>query len=140
MGAGAQKTQAKAAAAVGEYNAQLEELETVQSDADAQENIRRQRLLGRQFQGEQRAAMAGSGVVMGTGSPLELEGITAGILELQVQDAARKADLGRRAGFARARMARWAGENQATGYKMASYGTILGSAANAVGSYVSARG
>lgn len=139
MQMGAQKTQAKVSEATGRYNAALEINEADQAFADAQEQIRRSREMGRRFQGQQRAAMSTSGVVMGTGSPLDVEGQTAGLLELDIQEQARAAELKRRAGYSRAAMSLWAGENQATGYKLASYGTLLGGAANAWNTYQQTR-
>lgn len=116
-----QKQQAKTAAAVGEYNAKVAEAEALTIDMEARENLRRRRQTNKSFLARQRARFVSSGVVEDTGTPLEVQAETAGLLEMEALDAnrvARQQAEQRRAG---ATYSRLSGQSQA-----AYYGTMAG--------------
>jgi len=124
MQAKAQREQAKVAEQTAAYNSKLQENQAIQGDMEDREAIRRERAVNAKLKGEQRAAIGGSGVTA-VGSPLEVLGETAGLMELNIMDSARAAEARRRSGFAQASMTRWEGANLAEGYRKQATGTIL---------------
>lgn len=110
--------------------ADMVEIATQQADIEARENIRRTRVEQRSFTGAQRAAVASSGVVGTTGSPMDILGRTAALQELQIQDQARQASAEYSAGFAKAKQIRVAGKSALKGAKRASVGTLISTAAS----------
>jgi hypothetical protein len=124
MQAKAQRESARVAEKTAEYNAKSQENQAIQADMEDREAIRRERAVNATLKGEQRAAIGGSGVTA-VGSPLEVLGETAGLMELNIMDSARAAEARRRSGFANAAMTRWEGSNIASGYRKQATGTIL---------------
>lgn len=116
--------------------AQMVEQATIQADNEARQQIARLRRDQRSFTGEQRARMAGAGVVSTVGSPMDILGRTAALQELQIQDMARTASTAYSSGFAKARQIRVAGKAALSGAKRAALGTQLSTAANLASNYL----
>lgn len=119
-----QRRQAAITEKVAEYNAKVTENQAIQAEMEDREQSRRDRVMAHKILGESRAAIGASGVTT-AGSPLEVLGETAGMLELQAQDASRASEAALRRGKAAATMTRYEGYNQATGLRNAAKGTIL---------------
>lgn len=130
----AAQTQKATAKSVSEYNAKLQENQTIQGDMEARENSNRQRRMNRLTMSSQRAQLAKMGVSE-TGSPLAVLAETAGLLEMQVQDEKRANEARRRAGFASAEMTRVEGRQLASAYNKQAQATLLSGAANMAGQY-----
>jgi NADH dehydrogenase FAD-containing subunit len=94
----------------------------------AAENARRARVNNRRDLARIRGTMAGTSGMEFSGSFADAFAETAGRLEMQVQDAARAADLEARNARSRGDMALWEGRTQAAALKMRSYGTLLSDA------------
>ena len=77
--------QAKAAAQVANYNANVDIAQAQQEAMDANANIARQRQEDQSYLSQQRAQLAASGVLSDTGSPLAVQATTAGRMEQDVQ-------------------------------------------------------
>ncbi len=131
-----QSGQAQKAAA--NYNARVQEAQAIQQDMENRENIRRERKAGQGLLSSQRQKLGASGVVIQTGSPLELLGRTAGELELRAQDAARAARAGRsnlQYGLSQSKMTKWEGKQAATAATLGATGTILQGSGQAFAMY-----
>ena len=128
-----QSGQAQKAAA--NYNARVQEAQAIQQDMENRENIRRERKAGQGFLSSQRQKLGASGVVIQTGSPLEVLGRTAGELELRAQDAARAGRSNLQYGLSQAKMTKWEGKQAATAATLGATGTILQGAGQAYGMY-----
>jgi len=124
----AQKS-AEAAETVADYNAKILQDQAINAQLEAAEQSRRDRVLARKFLGAQRAQYAGAGVLM-AGSPLEVLGETAGLLELEIQDRTRKAEMDRRLAMSKSAMTRWEGAQLASGYRKQGVASILSTASN----------
>lgn len=109
ISAGMAISSASAQRQAAKHNARVEENAAMQADLDARESLRRFREQAKRFMGAQRAAIAGSGTLGTTGSPLEILGKTAGDLEIQAQDQMTVASRSYGASVARAGMMRWEG-------------------------------
>jgi hypothetical protein len=83
---------ARATMAAADYNYLLAENQAQLADMTGRENIRRMRVEGRKTMNTQQARYAKAGVVVETGTPLEVMAETAGLIELNVLDEKRKAD------------------------------------------------
>lgn len=134
-----QRSAAKTASGNAAYGAQLRENEAIQEEREAREQIRRDRMAARKVKGQQRAAIASSGVAM-TGSPLEASVETAGALELAALESSRKASMAESRGFAEAGRIRQAGASQARQLKAGANQSLIGGLASAGFSYASVRG
>lgn len=75
-----------------EYNAMLSENKALLADMTGRETISRMRKEGGKLMATQTARFAKSGVVMDTGTPLEVMADTAGMIELNVLDRKRQAE------------------------------------------------
>ena len=128
-----QAGQAQKAAA--NYNARVQEAQAIQQDMENRENIRRERKAGQGFLSSQRQKLGASGVVIQTGSPLEVLGRTAGEIELRAQDAARAGRSNLQYGLSQAQMTKWEGKQAATAATLGATGTILQGAGQAYGMY-----
>jgi hypothetical protein len=137
-GAGQSKKASSAASRVSKYNAALEEAQTQQDYLESGEQQRRQIWANRQFRGEQKGVMAGTGTVMGTGSMLDAEAETAMLQELQIQDVARSRELNRKAGYARAQSIRAGGAASARQYSAMGTQSLL-QGAGAIASFAADR-
>jgi hypothetical protein len=85
--------QGQSAASAAEANAKMAEQQAANLDLENRENIRRQRIENQRLLSRQRAGFAASGVQIGTGSPLEVQAETAGILELDILDQNRASQI-----------------------------------------------
>ena len=85
MSARASSEQASAAASAADYNAKVDVANAQQQALDANANITKQRQQDQEYQSDQRAAFAASGVLSGTGSPMEVQATTAGRQEQNIQ-------------------------------------------------------
>lgn len=130
-----QREMGKVAQQTAEYNAKVQENQAIQASMESQEQARRQKAINAKLLGTQRTGFASSGVVSSVGSPLEVLGETAGMIELEYLDANRAAERARSAGMARGAMTRFEGASTARGYKNQSYGTILSGASSLLSSY-----
>ena len=128
-----QSGQAQKAAA--NYNARVQEAQAIQQDMENRENIRRERKAGQGFLSSQRQKLGDSGVVIQTGSPLEVLGRTAGELELRAQDAARAGRSNLQYGLSQAQMTKWEGKQAATAATLGSAGTLLQGTGQAISMY-----
>ena len=117
------------------YNARVQEIQAIQQDMENRENIRRERKSGQGLLSSQRQKLGASGVVIQTGSPLEVLGRTAGELELRAQDAARAGRSNLQYGLSQAQMTKWEGKQAATAATLGATGTILQDADQAYGMY-----
>ena len=84
MSARASSEQASAAASAADYNAKVDVANAQQQALDANSNITKQRQQDQEYQSDQRAAYAASGVLE-SGSPMEVEATTAGRQEQNIQ-------------------------------------------------------
>ena len=126
-----QSGQAQKAAA--NYNARVQEAQAIQQDMENRENIRRERKSGQGLLSSQRQKLGASGVVIQTGSPLEVLGRTAGELELRAQDAARAGRSNLQYGLSQAQMTKWEGKQAAKAGVLGATGTILQGAGQMAG-------
>ena len=85
MSARASSEQATAAAQAADYNAKVDVANAQQQALNANANIQKQRQQDQEYQSDQRAAFAASGVLSGTGSPMEVQATTAGRQEQDIQ-------------------------------------------------------
>jgi hypothetical protein len=128
-----QSGQAQKAAA--NYNARVQEAQAIQQDMENRENIRRERKAGQGLLSSQRQKLGASGVVIQTGSPLEVLGRTAGELELRAQDAARAGRSNLQYGLSQAQMTKWEGKQAATAATLGAAGTLLQGTGQAISMY-----
>ena len=85
MSARASSEQASAAASAADYNAKVDVANAQQQALDANANITKQRQQDQEYQSDQRAAYAASGVLSGSGTPMEVQATTAGRQEQNIQ-------------------------------------------------------
>ena len=85
MAARASSQQADAASQAANYNAKVDVANAQQQALNANANIQKQRQKDQEYQSDQRAALAASGVLSGTGSPMEVQATTAGRQEQDIQ-------------------------------------------------------
>ena len=77
--------QAEVASQTASYNSKVDIANAQQLQLNADANIQKQRQDDAVYQSNQRAALAASGVLSGTGSPMELQATTAGREEQDIQ-------------------------------------------------------
>lgn len=77
--------QAEAASQAADYNAAVDQANAKQVALNANANIDRQRQEDQTYQSDQRAALAASGVLSDTGSPMVVQATTAGRQEQDIQ-------------------------------------------------------
>jgi len=128
-----QQEQARTALNVADFNAKLEEQAAIQADLEGRENLTRSRRSNKSILSSQRAKVAGSGVLL-EGSPLEILAENAARLEQGALDQDRQSRIASSNATARARSIRMGGASQAKGLNRQATGTILGGAANLLGS------
>ena len=85
MSARASSQQATAAAQAADYNAKVDVANAQQQALNANANIAKQRQQDQEYQSDQRAAYAASGVLSGSGTPMEVQATTAGRQEQNIQ-------------------------------------------------------
>ena len=87
------KQQGEAAVTAAKYNNQILKQAARNKELESQEAIKRQRENNRSVLSSMRAQLANSGFISDMGTPLLLQGETAGRMELAIQDAARSAGI-----------------------------------------------
>jgi hypothetical protein len=85
LSARASSQQATAASQIANYNAKVDIAQANQDAMNAQANIEKQRTDNASYDSNQRAALAASGVLSGTGSPMALQATTVGRQEQDIQ-------------------------------------------------------
>ena len=129
--AGAQQS-AKAAEQAGDAQKAAADAAARNTELESAEAIKRERVNKRRRLARLRTAQGASGLVMGDSS-MDVFAETAGIMELQIQDAARAGNMEaanqRNAGS----MSLWEARTQAASTRMASYGTLLSDASGVAG-------
>lgn len=128
------KEQQRTASNVTDFNARLEEQQAIQSDMEARENLRRMRKQAKRVISSQRAGFAGSGTLVNTGSPLEVQAESVAELERQALDQDRLKRLESSRFTSSAQSIRMGGNAVASGYGNQATGTLLGGATNLLGS------
>jgi len=129
----AQGEQAQTASNVAEFNAKIKEQEAIEADLEARANLANARRRGGRLISEMRGKVASSGVLL-EGSPLEI--ISENVTQLEV-NALNQERVGRkrsRNALADATSIRMGGQAQASGFRSQQQATILGGAANLLGS------
>jgi hypothetical protein len=114
---------------VARYNNRLAENAALQNEMESREASKRRAREGRRLLASQRAAIGKSGIAE-AGSPLEVLGETAGMLQLEELDASRLAEQQRKELRARGAMGIYEGNQQAKAAGLAATGTILSGASN----------
>ena len=77
--------QAEVASQTADYNSKVDIAQAQQLSMDANANIQKQRQVAQEYESNQRAALAASGVLSDTGSPMALQATTAGREEQNIQ-------------------------------------------------------
>lgn len=121
----AQQEQADAALLGGTYNATLQANAAEQAALQGEENVRRTISAGQRFLKNQRAALAGSGVVGNTGSPLIALAYDAGQARLRALEQSQRVSAGYAAGSNQAVMTGFEGRQTATGYRRAATASLI---------------
>lgn len=138
--ADAQTEAGKTAKRMGEYNATIDESDALQVELDSLETVRRMRADGRKFVGSQRAAYAKGGVMVDTGSPLEVMAETEGMLKLQELDQMRQAGLESNKLKRSAQMSRFYGATELKAGQTRAGASLLAGAGQAAQMYFNAKG
>ena len=116
----------QAAASAAEANAKMAEQQAATLDQENRENLRRQRIENQRLLSRQRAGYAAAGVQIGTGSPLEVQAETAGILELDLLDQNRASQVQQNNLFNQARFDRASGANYRSAGTLGAAGSLFG--------------
>jgi hypothetical protein len=130
-----QQQQGKVAANAAEANAKMAQQQAANLDLENRENIRRQRIENQRLLSRQRAGFAASGVQIGTGTPLEVQAETAGILELDLLDQNRASQIQQSNLFYQASADRASAANYRSAANLNSAGSLFSGAASIGGSY-----
>jgi hypothetical protein len=130
----------KTAKKIGEYNATIDENDALQTELDSLESVRRMRADGRKFIGSQRASYAKGGVMVDTGSPLEVMSETEGMLKLQQLDEFRQSNQQASKLRRSAQMSRFYGETELRASQKKAGATLLAGVGQAAQSYFNAKG
>lgn len=125
---------------IGEYNATVDEADALQLELDSMESVKRMRAEGKKFVGSQRARYAKGGVVVDTGSPLEVMAETEGMLKLQELDYERQARQQAAKLRRSAQMSRFYGATELKASQTRSAASLLSGVGNAASMYFNARG
>lgn len=134
-----QKQSADAAKATAKYNADMQRSQALQETAVAAENARRKTRESARVIGEQRAALAQSGLAM-EGTPLAILGESATTLQRDVLDIGYEASNKARSLIAGADMSLWTGKQQAKAANIEMVGTGLKGIGGAISGYGQAAG
>lgn len=129
----AQGEQADTASNVAEFNAKIKEQEAIEADMEARASLRNSRKRSSRAISTMRGKVAASGVLL-EGSPLEIIAENATQLEINAAQDDRLYRMRSRNATADAASIRMGGQAQASGFRSQQQGTILGGAANLLGS------
>lgn len=138
--ADAQTEAGKTAKKMGEYNATVDEADALQVELDSLESVRRMRADGRKFVGSQRAKYAKGGVMVDTGSPLEVMAETEGMLKLQELDQMRQGNQEAASLRRSAQMSRFYGATELKASQKRAGASLLQGAGQAAQMYYNAKG
>lgn len=130
-----QRQQAQAQEQAARYNNNLAQAEARNVEMESAEAIARQRIRNREGLASLRARMAASGTVSTTGTPLLLAGETAGRMEIEIADAARRANIQASSIRGQGRMGIWNAKQASAAGNLASIGTAIRGATSAFGMY-----
>jgi hypothetical protein len=128
--------QATVASKVANYNANVDIANANQQAMDANANIAKQRQADATYMSSQRAALAASGVLENTGSPLSLEATTAGRMEQNIQQYWTTVQEKEDTEFTAARMGIYEGQEEASIYHLEGAADIfkgIGEASKSIG-------
>lgn len=125
-----QKEQAQTAANAADYNAKLAEQEAIQADMESRAQLAIDRRRSKSFLSQQRTQFASSGVLIDSGSPLEIMSDNAAQLELNALQADRSKRIQSRNALADATSIRMGGQAVSRGLRDQATGTLLGGVAN----------
>lgn len=128
---GAQQS-AKAAEDIGEQQKAAADASARNEELQTRETINRERINKRRRLARMRAAHGTSGITM-EGSSMDVFAETAGVMELQIQDAARAGTMEAANMRNQGNASLWEARTQAGATRMASYGTLLSDASTAGG-------
>lgn len=134
-----QRQQAKAAESAAAYNTQQARTQAGYENQVAAENARRQQDYARRVIGQQRAAMASTGLAP-VGTPLVRLGDTASTLQQEILDIGQAAVLRSRALIANADMGLWEGARQASSARTQSWATLGSGLTSATTGFLTASG
>lgn len=137
----ASSEQAKAATQAADYNAKVDTQQATQLSLDANANIQRQRQEAQVYESNQRAALAASGVLSDTGSPMALQATTAGREEQNIQTYWTSVQEKESQLYSSAAEGEYEGQEQADIYHLQGAADIfqgIGGMASAFGSYARA--
>ena len=127
--------QASTAAQIANYNANVDIANAQQSALNAQANITAQRKDNSTYNSSQRAALAASGVLADTGSPMALQAETVGREEQKIQQEWTSEQISENTQYAAAQLGVLEGADEATAYHLQGAADIfqgIGSVANTV--------
>lgn len=119
-----QRNQAKAARAMGQYNARLAEQNAQNAEAEGAEAAHRQRIEKRRALADINAQTAASGAVM-EGTPLTVLGETGKMFDVDIADMTRRAQIQAQQLRNEGALALWQGNEQSRGLKLGSIGTLF---------------
>lgn len=128
---GAQQS-AEAAEDAGEAQKAAADASARNEELQNAEAIKRERINKRRRLARMRAAHGTSGLTMADSS-MDVFAETAGVMELQIQDAARAGNMEAANQRNAGNMALWESRTQAAATRMASYGTLLSDASSMTG-------
>lgn len=129
-----QQQAAKAAEDAAEYNNKLAEIEARNREAEAAEQIRRERIAKRERIGALRARLAQSGSLLTSGAPLAILGESSARMEIALKDAARATSMESASIRAAGKMGLWEADQARTAANYQSAATALQGASSTVSS------
>lgn len=130
-----QRQAAQAEMQAAQYNQRLAEQEAANRETETRAGIARQRVSNREALAELRNRMAFSGVQTTTGTPLLVAGESAGRMEIEIQDAARRANIEAASLRAKGRMGIWEAQQAKAATRINLLATGLKGASSAFGQY-----
>lgn len=134
-----QRNAADAADKTAKYNAKVQRSQAMQEMEAAKENSRRKARDNARIMGQQRAALAQSGLAM-EGTPLAVLGETAMTLQRDILDMGYEAKTRVRSLQASANMGLWEGKNQSSALRTQALSTGLQGISSAATGYLEAKG
>lgn len=130
----ASSDQARTASQVADYNAKLDAANAQQTAMNAQANIQKQRQDDKAFQSSQRAALAASGVLSSSGSPMALQATTAGRQEQDIQQYWQSTQLQETKDYESAQLGVYEGQQESEAYHLQGAAEIFAGIGGAAGS------
>lgn len=128
-----QVQQGKAAESAAEYNNQLAQQEAANVERENMEQIKRQRRQNDRQLAQIRAQLANNGTLSTAGTPLEILGESSALFELEIQDAARQANIKAASLRAHGAMGLWEGQQTKDAANLGAIATGVGGISSAYG-------